>query len=198
MRFNGPGYDRRQKREIWLSKHCKLREMKSPMTMWCRNSCEARGPKSSAMPKPPRKPNSNRHCGALPSVLLSRTFRKTSRGRLAVAREPHVSAFGEEQGRLFRQPRRQSPSRSAVSSTRHRICCLVLDRSFAPGWFNASALRAISRERQAILEQRSDEEKRLRRHTETIRPSIRPDLNTICSSLKNEMGGKTFFRAFPL
>lgn len=33
-----------------------------------------------------------------------------------------------------------------------------VDRSFAPGWFNASALRAISRERQAILEQRTDEE----------------------------------------
>lgn len=32
----------------------------------------------------------------------------------------------------------------------------------------------------------------------TIQPSIRPDLNTICSSPKIEMGGKTFLKCTPI
>ena len=164
--------------------------------MWCRNSCEARGPKSSAMPKPPRKPNSNRHCGALPSVLLSRTFRKTSRedwllrgaSCICVRRgtRPPISTAS-----------RQSPSRSAVSSTRHRICCLVwTDPSPPDGSMHLHCEPYPANDKRYLSSVRT--KKTASATHRTIRPSIRPDLNTICSSLKNEMGGKTFFRAFPL
>ena len=94
---------------------------------------------------------------------------------------------------------RQSPSRSAVSSTRHYVaavwCGQILrpppDGSMHPHCepYPANDKRYLN----SVLTKKTASATH-----RTIQPSIRPDLNTICSSPKIEMGGKIFLDCTPI
>lgn len=81
---------------------------------------------------------------------------QNEQGRLAVARNLVYLRSARNKAAHF-------DNLSTVSKQKRRVINASMyllsgvDKSFTHGWFNASALRAMSRERQAILQQHSDE-----------------------------------------
>lgn len=119
-------------------------------------------------------------------------------GKTDCCEEPHVSAFGEEQGLLFRQP---LDSLRAEAPCHQRVTMYLLsgvDRSFAPldGSMHPHCEPYPANDKRYLNSVLT--KKTASATHRTIQPSIRPDLNTICSSPKIEMGGKIFLDCTPI